>query len=59
MNKKDLINEYIGIIAIIVIVALAVLAIYFYIKHQPDNEIKDMSNTTISFNSSDIPKNIG
>ncbi len=51
MSKKDLINEYIGIIAFIVIVVVASVGIYFYIKHQPTNELKDMSNTTISFNS--------
>lgn len=56
MDKKDLINEYIGIISIIVIVALAVVAIYFYVKNQPDNEIKDMRNTTISYLSSDNTK---
>lgn len=53
MDKKDLINEYIGIISIIVIVALAIVAIYFYVKNQPENEIKDMRNTTISYLSSD------
>lgn len=56
MDKKDLVNEYIGIISIIVIVALAVVAIYFYVKNQPDNEKKDMRNTTISYLSSDNTK---
>ena len=50
MNKKDSTNEYIGIIAIVVIVALAIISIYFYVQHQPDHEIKDLSNTTISSN---------
>lgn len=58
MNKKDLINESIGIIAIIVIVALAIIGIYFYIKHQPVTERKDMKNTTISFISSDTAKQL-
>ncbi len=48
MKKKDLINEYIGVIALIVIVVLAFIAIYFYIKQQPNDEIKDKSNATIS-----------
>jgi flagellar basal body-associated protein FliL len=52
MDKKDLINEYIGIVAIIVIVALAVIAIYFYVKHQPADAVKEMDNATITFISS-------
>ncbi len=52
MKKKDLINEYIGIIAIIVIITLAIVSIYFYIKHQPSNTIKDVMNTTISLKDS-------
>lgn len=50
MKKKDLINEYIGIAAFIVIVILAIIAIYFYVARQPGDEIKDLSNTTISSN---------
>lgn len=48
MNKKDLINEYIGIVAIIVIIILAVVAIYLYIHRQPADSINDMNNVTIS-----------
>jgi len=51
--KKDLINECIGIVALIIIVMLAVVAIYFYITRQPADEIKDRSNTIISFISSE------
>lgn len=50
MTKKDLINEYIGIIAIIVIIILSVVGLYFYFKHQPVNDQNDMNNTIISLN---------
>lgn len=50
MKKKDLVNEYIGIISIIVIVVLAIVGIYFYLEQQPPHERKDMNNTTISLN---------
>jgi amino acid transporter len=48
MSKKDLINEYIGILALIVIIILSVVGLYLYLNHQPINEQNDMKNTTIS-----------
>lgn len=48
MKKNDLINEYIGVITLIVIIVLAVVAIYFYNSRQPASVKKDISNTTIS-----------
>lgn len=48
MSKKDLINEYIGIIAALVIIILAIVGIYYYIKNHPTPVRKDMNNTTIS-----------
>lgn len=48
MSKKDLLNEYIGIIAFVVIVFLAAGAVYLYVSHQPKNSTNDLSNTTIS-----------
>ena len=48
MNKKDLINEYIGIIAMIVIICLAVVGIYFYLKDHPNEGPKEIGNAAIS-----------
>jgi amino acid transporter len=35
--KKDVVNEYTGIISIIVIVILAVIGVYWYLFHQPQS----------------------
>lgn len=48
MRKKDLVNEYIGIIAIVVVIILATIGVYLYIHHQHQNGPQEISNTTIS-----------
>lgn len=48
MSKKDLINEYIGIIAIIIIVIVAIIAIYVYVTHHPQDNNDEIGNATIS-----------
>lgn len=45
--KKDTKNEYIGIISLIVIVILAVIAIY-YLSHQPIIGPKELNNAATS-----------
>jgi hypothetical protein len=50
MLKKDLINEYIGIIAVIVIILAGVFGVYYYMNHQPQSTIKDITNAIISVN---------
>ncbi len=45
--KKDTKNEYIGIISLIVIIIVAVLAIYYF-SRQPEIGPKELSNSALS-----------
>ncbi|MCL9684825.1 hypothetical protein [Legionella maioricensis] len=54
-KQRDTKNEYIGIISIIVIVIIAVGAIYLFTK-KPQVESKDVNDVTISLESSSSPK---